>query len=156
MDSTNIKELEERARKRAEAQEEAQRQKLAQLRANREREAARYVLLPPISEPLSQPEIRPKLQFKARVEFSRPIDGARHEVLVMHADVAGFNAEECFENLVAQFKKGLIAFPKFDHTYRVKDGKLKATSHPRELSEPGNLIQGEEKPRSRTLKFFGK
>ena len=149
-------EIEERAKKRADAQAEAQRKRLAQLRANREREAARYVLHPPIGKPSPRPEIRPKLEFKARVEFSRQVDGARHEVHAMHADVSGYTAEECFENLVAQFKNGLIAFPKFDHTLKVKDGKLKTVSHPRQLDQPGNIVQGSERPQANILNFFKK
>jgi chromatin segregation and condensation protein Rec8/ScpA/Scc1 (kleisin family) len=148
-------ELEDRAKKLAEAQAEAHRKKMAQLLANRQREAARYVLHP-IGEPSPRPEIRPKLEFKARVEFSRAVDGARHEVHVTHADVSGYTAEECFEDLVAQIKNGLIAFPKFDHTLKAKDGKLKTVSHPRQLDQPGNIVQGSERPQANILNFFKK
>jgi hypothetical protein len=156
MDNTNIKDLEKQGRKAQEARQKWLQDRALQSAKLRGENAKRYETVAIYEARPPSPEIRPKLEFKAKVEFSRPVDGNRHEVLVMHADVAGYTAEECFENLVAQFKNGLIAFPKFDHTFKVKDGKIKATSHPRELSEPGHLIQGEEMPRSRTLKFWGK
>src|SRR5258708_27284544 len=115
------------ANRQAEAIAAKRRETLKKSAEARIENAKRYIVAPINgSQPEPQPPHRERLTFNVMVQFSRPIDGSRHEVHTMTGVVEGFSMEELMENLFKQHQQGLIAFPQDDKevSFFVKLGKI--------------------------------